>query len=63
VIDFLLAKLYRTTVIRQNRQLIFSRKWAVFANENALLANQTENRAKNSANCKRRMFSVSRSYA
>lgn len=37
--SFLLAKKYRTTVIRQNRQLIFSRKCPVFANENALPAN------------------------
>ena len=46
----------RTVVIRQNRQLIFSRKWAAFANENALPANQTKNRAKKPANQKRRMF-------
>jgi len=43
-------------VIRQNRQLIFSRKRAVLANENALPANQPQNRAKNSSNQKRRMF-------
>jgi len=50
------AKKYRTTVIRQNRQLIFSRKRTVFANENAPSANQPQNRAKKPANQKGRMF-------
>jgi len=35
---------------------MISRKKAVFANENALPANQPQNRAKILANCKRRMF-------
>ena len=46
----------RTVVIRQNRQLIFSRKRAVLANDNALPANQPQNRAQNPTNQKRRMF-------
>ena len=47
---------WKTVVIRQNRQLIFSRKKGVLANENATPANQTKNRAKKPANQKRRMF-------
>ena len=54
--DFLQALKNRTAVIRQKFLLILSRKKAVFANENALPANQPQNRAKKPANQKRRMF-------